>query len=492
MSKFKPALVLGAVIFSAPLVLADSEKKAQPLDLSEPIVLQEEAQISPPVDIAEPSSLKDVVTNPEFEHAQHLQYEDHIDEDTEQNVHDVVNAKPILKPQKPDANGFVQPDYRGDTYSEKQLPVQDPDLLQKFKQMVAQKDFTIELPTVPEALVLLDTAIPPGTATRLAWSPDQSFQGIATPTPVLVVNGINPGPIVCLTAAIHGDELNGIEIVRRVLYKLDPEKLSGAVIGVPIVNLQGFHRHSRYLTDRRDLNRYFPGDPKGSSASRIAYSFFNEVISYCDALVDLHTGSFYRTNMPQLRADTNNPDVLAFAKQFGATIIVHSDGAFGTLRKAAVDAGIPAITLEAGESMRLQESAVEHGVKGIETLLEQKEMLGSLKFWKTTEAIYKQSLWVRADQGGILFSKVKQGAKVKKGEVLGVVTDPITNLSSEIVAPFKGRVLGLALNQVVMPGFATFHLGVEAANILQTEVAEELNQRNSVEQQTEENGEDFN
>ena len=490
MIKLIRAPLFGAITVAALTSLADAEKTAPLVDLSQPVTEQTDSLTSQPV--ATPASLKDVVTNPEFEHAQHLQVEDHVDEDTEQNLQAVINAAPIAKPKKPGAIAYKQPALEQDTSYPQQGLAQDDGLLSKFKEIVSAKDLGIQAPKIPQALVMLDTAIPPGTATRLAWMPDQSFKGIATPTPVLVVNGFKSGPTVCLTAAIHGDELNGIEIVRRVLYDLDPADLTGAVIGVPIVNIQGFHRHSRYLTDRRDLNRFFPGDPKGSSASRIAHSFFNEVIAHCDALVDLHTGSFYRTNMPQLRADTNNPSVLAFAQQFGATIIVHSDGAPGTLRRAATDAGIPAITLEAGESMRLQEEAVAHGVKGIETLFEQKAMLSSIKFWKSTEAIYKQSLWVRADQGGILFSKVKQGAKVKPGDVLGVVTDPITNVSSDIVAPFKGRVIGLALNQVVMPGFATFHLGVEATNMLQTEVAEELNQGKTAEQQTAENNEDFN
>ena len=127
-------------------------------------------------------------------------------------------------------------------------------------------------------LVLLGSEVPAGTSTRLSWSPEHSFAGIAGPTPVLVVNGAKPGPVLCLTAAIHGDELNGIEVVRRVLYDLDARKLSGTVIGVPIVNLQGFRRGSRYLPDRRDLNRFFPGNARGSSAARIAQSFFDEVI----------------------------------------------------------------------------------------------------------------------------------------------------------------------------------------------------------------------
>lgn len=281
------------------------------------------------------------------------------------------------------------------------------------------------------------------------------------PSPVLVVNGAKHGPVLCLTAALHGDELNGIEIVRRVLYNIDPQQLTGAVIGVPIVNLQGFHRSSRYLTDRRDLNRYFPGNPTGSSAGRIAYSFFNDVISHCDALVDLHTGSFHRTNLPQLRADLDNPGALLLAQGFGATVILHSEGSTGTLRRAAVDAGIPAVTLEAGGPMKLQESAVKHGVKGVRSLLNQMGMLRKISLWSGSESVYHQSMWVRADQGGILFSAVDLGDNVDKGEVLGTVTDPITNIRSEVVAPVKGRVIGMAFNQVVMPGFAAFHLGID-------------------------------
>lgn len=281
------------------------------------------------------------------------------------------------------------------------------------------------------------------------------------PSPVLVANGAKHGPVLCLTAALHGDELNGIEIVRRVLYNIDPQQLTGAVIGVPIVNLQGFHRSSRYLTDRRDLNRYFPGNPTGSSAGRIAYSFFNDVISHCDALVDLHTGSFHRTNLPQLRADLNSPGALLLAQGFGATVILHSEGSQGTLRRAAVEAGIPAVTLEAGGPMKLQESAVEHGVKGVRSLLNQMGMLRKISLWPGSEPVYHQSVWVRADQGGILFSAVELGDSVDEGEVLGTVTDPITNIRSEVVAPVTGRVIGMAFNQVVMPGFAAFHLGID-------------------------------
>ena len=158
-----------------------------------------------------------------------------------------------------------------------------------------------------EPLALLGAELAPGSAARLSWSPTELFEGVPVSTPVLAVNGANPGPILCLTAAVHGDELNGIEMVRRVMHDIDPDKLAGAMIGVPIVNVQGFRRGSRYLPDRRDLNRYFPGNPNGSAAARIAYSLFTEVIAHCDALIDLHTGSFERANLPQIRADLRNP-----------------------------------------------------------------------------------------------------------------------------------------------------------------------------------------
>ena len=309
-------------------------------------------------------------------------------------------------------------------------------------------------------LVLLGEEVAPGTSARLSWSPAQHFDGISVPTPVLVVNGAKPGKTLCLTAAIHGDELNGIEIVRRVLYDLDPEDLNGTVIGVPIVNLQGFRRNSRYLPDRRDLNRFFPGKPGGSSAARMAHSFFSQVIIHCDALVDIHTGSFLRTNLPQLRADMSVPEVAELTEGFGATAVLHSTSADGTLRRAAVLAGIPAVTLETGEPSRLQDKEIEHGTKGIQTLLNKLKMTRRVRVWGDPEPVYYKSTWVRADDGGLLFSSVKLGQRVREGQVLGTITDPITNVRSELVSPSKGRVLGMALNQVVLPGFATFRIGI--------------------------------
>lgn len=314
---------------------------------------------------------------------------------------------------------------------------------------------------VAPPLSLLGTEVPPGTYQRLAWSATELFEGVPIASPVLVVNGTLPGPTLCLAAAVHGDELNGIEMVRRVMHGLNPQKLSGAVVGVPIVNLQGFRRGSRYLPDRRDLNRYFPGNPLGSAASRIAHSFFTEVVRHCDALVDLHTGSFERANLPQLRADLRNPDVVTLTQGFGATVILHSVPAEGTLRRAATEAGIATVTLEAGGPSELELQEVMHGVKGIETLLNTLGMVRKTRLWGDPEPVYYRSVWVRANRGGILLADVSLGSTVRRGDLLGTITDPMNNSSTNLYAPFSGRVIGMARNQVVMPGFAAFHVGYQ-------------------------------
>ncbi|BFM10877.1 hypothetical protein R50072_10300 [Simiduia litorea] len=307
---------------------------------------------------------------------------------------------------------------------------------------------------------LLGVDVPPATTSRLDWTPSKSFAGMAVDTPVLVANGAYDGPTLCLTAAIHGDELNGIEMVRRVLYDIDPKKLHGMVVGVPIVNLLGFSRNSRYLPDRRDLNRYFPGNDRGSVASRLAHAFFTDVIKHCNALVDLHTGSFYRTNITQLRADMSKPAVAEFADLFGDIPVLNTSGNGSSLRAAAVRAGIPAVTLEAGEPMRMQVEVVEEGVKAINTLLEKNGMYPSFSLWAKPSPAFYRSSWVRANSSGILFSAVKLGGKVKKGDVLGQVINPISNEKRDIISAHEGRVLGMALDQFVLPGFAAYHIGI--------------------------------
>tara|TARA_R110002110_G_scaffold5182_10_gene26713 strand:+ start:53728 stop:55176 length:1449 start_codon:yes stop_codon:yes gene_type:complete len=311
-------------------------------------------------------------------------------------------------------------------------------------------------------LVLLGSEVLPGTSTRLGWSSGIQIAGLSQPTPVLVVNGANAGPTLCLTSTIHGDELNGIEIIRQTMYDLDPAKLSGSVVGIPIVNLPGFEQGSRYLPDRRDLNRHFPGTTNGSLADRIANSLFENIIRHCDMLVDIHTGSLKRTNLPQLRADMNNPTVAEFTQGFDRMAVVHSSGSPGMLRTAAVNAGIRAVTLEAGESHRIQEYQIDAGVNSLASLMEKQGMISRMFVWGDPEPVYYDSAWVRANHGGILFSKVELGAKVSMGQILGYVADPITNAQYPINANSDGRIIGMAVDQVVMAGFAAYHIGTKA------------------------------
>ncbi len=313
------------------------------------------------------------------------------------------------------------------------------------------------------SLSVLGAPVAPGEKRQLSLVASESFAGSSLPTPVWALRGRQPGPTLCLTAGIHGDELNGVEIVRRVIERLDPEALGGTVLAVPIVNLHGFRRSSRYLPDRRDLNRYFPGNPRGSSASRIAHSLFDGVIRHCNALVDLHTGSFYRTNLPQIRGDLRKSEVVDLALAFGAATVVHSTGVRGTLRRSAVEVGIPAVTFEAGEPMRFQRQEVQRGVQGVLNVMQWLGMREATPGLREPQRVYYNARWVRVDDGGILLARVSLGDRVAEGDVLGTVTDPISNERAVIRTPHAGQVIGMAVDQVVIPGFAAFHIGLHTS-----------------------------
>lgn len=323
-----------------------------------------------------------------------------------------------------------------------------------------EQDENSDAESLGAALSILGHDVPPGSFQRLYWTAGQAVAGLSMPTPVLVAAGTQPGPTLCLTAAVHGDELNGVETIRRVMFSLESDRLKGVVIGVPIVNMHGFLRNSRYLPDRRDLNRFFPGDEQGSSAARIAHSLFNEIIMHCDRLIDIHTGSFHRTNLTQLRSDLGKESVMQFSKMFHDVTVLDGAGTSGTLRRAAVEAGIPAVTLEAGEPLRLQLKEVDQSVNGVRAVMHHLDMIHDKPVRAPKQTVFYKSLWLRADQSGVLLSEVKLGQKVKAGDILGTVTDPITNRSSVIRSSVDGQVIGMAVNQMVMPGFAGYHVGI--------------------------------
>ncbi len=316
---------------------------------------------------------------------------------------------------------------------------------------------------ITEPWEILGTQIPAGTKTDLQLVPSETFGGMALETPVFVLRGGLPGPTVCLTAGVHGDELTGIEIVRRIVNETDPKTLHGVVIGVPIVNIHGFRRSSRYLPDRRDLNRYFPGNPQGSSASRIAHAIFYQVIRHCEHLVDFHSGSFHRTNIAQIRGDLEQPGVLWLAHALGEELLISHPGGLGTLRRSATGIGIPAITYEVGEPMRFYDDEITRGVGAMTRLLRAlsgREPDVHAETPRPTPDVFWDTRWVRAENGGFLYGRVALGTTVRKGQLLGVVINPISNERAEIHSPEAGRLIGMALNQVVIPGFAAFHLGI--------------------------------
>lgn len=344
---------------------------------------------------------------------------------------------------------------------------------------LVEQETPLELETQPTPeqhnnLEMLGSVIGPGEAHRLLWVASETTYGSELETSVYVVRGVDPGPTLCLTAAIHGDELNGVEIVRKVLSNLSADSLSGTVIGVPIVNLLGFTRGSRYLPDRRDLNRYFPGNPNGSSASRIAHAFFNDIVQHCDLLIDLHTGSLNRTNMPQIRANLSDPKVVELTTKFGSTAVLNSRKLSGNLRSAASSQGIPAVALELGEPGSLQEDQVTAGVKIIESAMRALDMSGGAWTIGGAQPVYYSSRWVRVNYGGLLIGKVDVGKRIRKGDVLGKLVNPLSNETYDIVSPHSGRLLGKALNQFMLPGYAAFHIGIVASEEDAVEEAKQL------------------
>ncbi|WFE68018.1 succinylglutamate desuccinylase/aspartoacylase family protein [Thiomicrospira sp. R3] len=278
--------------------------------------------------------------------------------------------------------------------------------------------------------------------------------------PVQVLCGHQAGPVMFISAAIHGDELNGVEIIRRLLKVPSLKRLKGTLMAVPIVNLHGFINQSRYLPDRRDLNRSFPGSDKGSLAGRVARLFLDEIVERSTHGIDLHTGAVHRSNLPQIRADLDNEETLRLAKAFGTPVVLNSNLRDGSLREAASKKGIPVLLYEAGEALRFDELSIRGGVEGILRVMRQLEMLpASRKKNEFDPIVARSSAWVRAPQDGIFRAKVKQGYRVQKDQtLLAVVSDPFGESEVEIWAPFSGIVIGQLHLPLVNEGEALFHI----------------------------------
>ncbi len=278
--------------------------------------------------------------------------------------------------------------------------------------------------------------------------------------PVHVLHGRYEGPVVFVSAAVHGDEINGVEIIRRLLRLPQMKRLRGTLLAVPIVNVFGFHNRSRYLPDRRDLNRMFPGSMSGSMAGRLGHVFMTEIVARSDVGIDLHTAAVHRDNWPQIRADISDPVLVHLAKAFGAPVLLHSAAPPGSLRGAAAGNGIPVMVFEAGEALRFQEVSIQVGLRGVVNVLRALSMLPRSKGKPSKpSAILRSSSWVRAPQSGILRAHVGLGDLVEKGEVLAVVADPTGESEMPMPAPFGGVVIGRVNLPLVYEGEAMFHIG---------------------------------
>ncbi len=282
----------------------------------------------------------------------------------------------------------------------------------------------------------------------------------ATPVyiPLSVVHGARPGARLFVTAAVHGNELNGVEMVRQMRADVDPMQLRGTLLLVFIANPIAFMMQSRDLPDGRDLNRVFPGTEKGSMAAQIAEELFEKVVLRADYGIDLHTAASGRTNLPHVRADMRLPSVRRVAHAFGCEIVFDMPGEKGMLRYAASRAGVPTIVYEAGEPLKFQKELIRQGVAGIKNVMAD---LGMYEFPRSSppfQFMVEDHHWVRADKGGIFIHNVKPGDIVRKGEVIGVTTKPFGTEAAPLKAPYTGLVVGCSTIPMVIPGSAVVHL----------------------------------
>ncbi len=302
-------------------------------------------------------------------------------------------------------------------------------------------------------------AAPAGKLTQTELRVARLPTGIWLSLPVGVLHGRNPGPVIWISSAIHGDELNGIPIIRHVLDRIIPEELCGTVLAVPVVNAFGVVQESRYLPDRRDLNRSFPGSKRGSSASQLANLFMTEIVARCEVGLDLHTGSGGRTNLPQLRCDIENPNALRLAREFGAPMTVHSRLRDGSLRAAATDLGKTVLLYEAGEANRFDATAIEVGVSGVLRVMKALQMVPEgLVSGGPPPRISRSSAWVRAPRTGFCEMVVHLGADVHRGDTLALIFDALGRNQMPVKAKGGGVIIGHVTSPIVHRGGAVVHV----------------------------------
>jgi uncharacterized protein len=312
---------------------------------------------------------------------------------------------------------------------------------------------------LPEPLVIGGTSVPRGTRTtvRLPIAPLYTLAAMAMP--VHVVRGRRDGPRLFVSAAIHGDEILGVEIIRRLLGLRLLQQLRGTLIAVPVVNVYGYTARSRYLPDRRDLNRSFPGSPTGSMAARLAHLFMEEIVANSTHGIDLHTGAIDRTNLPHVRVSLDRPDAVALARRFRVPLILHANLRDGSLRQTVLERGVPVLLYEAGEALRLDDRAVRIGLRGVVSVMRSLDMLPRTAPTRVTEPLVARSSgWTRAEESGTLRLTRDVGDLVEEGEQVGTLTAPLGDMSTPVLSRDSGLLIGKTQLPLVYEGEALFHV----------------------------------
>ncbi|WP_255149261.1 succinylglutamate desuccinylase/aspartoacylase family protein [Halorarius halobius] len=305
--------------------------------------------------------------------------------------------------------------------------------------------------------------VAPGETQNIRYSVSETYLGDPIKIPVTIVNGERDGPTAFLSAAAHGDELNGIEVVREVAHEWDHSSLRGTLVCMPVLNVPGFIAQERYLPIYdRDLNRSFPGDPDSTSAKRIAYRVFHNFVQPCDVGIDFHTSTRGRTNMLHVRADMGNEGVARVANAFASNVIIDSEGPTGSLRTEAAAAGTPTITVEMGEAHRFQRALIDKALAGTLSVFAEfglrEEERVAWPGWRTVIDGSDEKTWLRADTGGLVEMHHDRGALVEEGDRVCTITNPFKQDHDVVTAPFTGLLVGVLENPLVYPGNPLCHL----------------------------------
>ena len=299
----------------------------------------------------------------------------------------------------------------------------------------------------------------PGESKDIFLDVTESYSGMTVQIPIHVRRAVEDGPVVFVTGALHGDEINGTGAVRQLVQDEQFELTCGSVILVPVLNILAFDRHSRYLPDRRDLNRAFPGSTTGSLAARMAKTIFDELVTRCDYGVDLHSAAVRRTNYPNIRGDLKNAEVKRIAQAFGCEVIMDGIGPKGSFRREASSAGCHTIVMEAGEVFKVEPGIVEAAVRGVKNVLCELEMLDKAPECPDYQVVIKKSKWIRAEKGGFLEFHVKPGEVVEKGQPLTTNTNLLGRDRHTVFAPYNGIVIGMTTLPAISPGDPICNLG---------------------------------